>query len=407
MRILHRLMFWQWRLAIVLGVSFVIVATTAFLDARDQQLRAIGRAAEWTPERTAVREAGRTESVGECLSRASSEFGRFLCENPDVIRDLPAAPEEPKQILEYVAADAGPLLLWFIGSTTVLFILLSVGAMHRREQSVGWRRLSVIAASAASIGVFGITLLGRSRMNDETDDAIGVLLSLAAFPAVMFLLLSGKVIARWVQDGFLQDRGQSATFVQGHRTNAPVEEQRDTRETTTTARAENAAESRKGLRAKPSGVGGWLAFLIFALLLGALIMFVNTHYHFADLAEHYPVDANTPEWRAYRVLTELIVAAAAMLHFVAGYRLWTVHTPATVRLAKLVLCLTTPSLFFAQLFVAGVTLGDFTATAEDVGRVIGVYLAAGVWFVYLKRSKRVWNTYYGGGECEERNPFSA
>ncbi|HVL77602.1 MAG TPA: DUF2569 family protein [Noviherbaspirillum sp.] len=141
-----------------------------------------------------------------------------------------------------------------------------------------------------------------------------------------------------------------------------------------------------------SGVGGWLAFLIFTLFAGPVIGFGNLYGQMTDAVAQNPQLHSYTEWAQYKLATWTVFAASAGLSVSAGYRLWKVHTAESVRFAILALWLIGP---VARVLYTSVGIWAFGVgvTPEDVGTVAAAGIVASLWTAYLLRSGRVRNTY--------------
>lgn len=146
-----------------------------------------------------------------------------------------------------------------------------------------------------------------------------------------------------------------------------------------------------------SGVQGWLAFLIVALMiLGPLMGLGNLSGEFKTMVEQYPELAANPQWQRYERVTWYVYIITALISFSAGYRLWKIHVPESVHFAIVALWLAGPvgnlmyGLSAAYVFDENIFQ---SGASELLSGLIGSALAAGVWTAYLLRSVRVKNTY--------------
>ena len=146
-----------------------------------------------------------------------------------------------------------------------------------------------------------------------------------------------------------------------------------------------------------SGVSGWLGLLVVGLMiLGPLMGLGQLSNEFHEAVEQFPQLANNPQWQNYKQVSWLIFTTSAAISFAAGYRLWKIHFPESVRFAILALWLAGPlgnSLYvIAAITIFGNNAGG-GAIAQMIGGTISSLIAAGVWTAYLMRSARVRNTY--------------
>jgi hypothetical protein len=146
-----------------------------------------------------------------------------------------------------------------------------------------------------------------------------------------------------------------------------------------------------------SGIGGWLALLIVGLMiLGPLTGFGRLSEEFRDTLERYPQLTANSQWQNYTQVSWLIFATTASVSFAAGYRLWKVRSPDSVRFAILALWLAGP-IGNALYIILGATIFGSAplenAAAQMVGDIGAACIVAGIWTTYLWRSCRVRNTY--------------
>lgn len=146
-----------------------------------------------------------------------------------------------------------------------------------------------------------------------------------------------------------------------------------------------------------SGVGGWLGFLVIALMiLGPLLGFSTLTEVFRGAVDQFPQLAFSMQWQKYEQASWLIYVASAAISFSAGYRLWKNHSPESVKFAILAIWLAGPLgnvlYMVAAIIISGSNAGGNTI-ANMIGGTISTVIAAGIWTAYLMRSERVKNTY--------------
>jgi hypothetical protein len=110
----------------------------------------------------------------------------------------------------------------------------------------------------------------------------------------------------------------------------------------------------------------------------------------------FPQLANSAKWQNYMLVSWLIVTAAVAICFVAGYRLWKIHFPETVRFAIFVLWIAGPLGNILNIISAIVIFGSNAGSGfftQMVAGTISSAIGAGIWTAYLMRSVRVRNTY--------------
>lgn len=149
----------------------------------------------------------------------------------------------------------------------------------------------------------------------------------------------------------------------------------------------------------PVGVGGWLWLPIIGLLVvGPLAGISQTAQAISEAEYLYPSILEAPEWANYKTASWLIIAAACVLSVSAGYRLLRDFRPQTVTFAIWALWLRGlgTSLLDAistQAFL-DVSIFDYYGDPQTLRAVFGAIIAATVWTLYFKWSRRVRNTYH-------------
>jgi len=145
------------------------------------------------------------------------------------------------------------------------------------------------------------------------------------------------------------------------------------------------------------GIGGWLVLLIGGMMIfGPLFQLGNISNEFRDALEKYPQLAGNSQWQNYKQVSWIIFMASASISFAAGYRLWKIHRPESVRFAIIANWLVGPLqnalyIVFAAIIFGTRSGGD--AIAQMITSVIISCISAGIWTAYLIRSVRVKNTY--------------
>lgn len=144
-------------------------------------------------------------------------------------------------------------------------------------------------------------------------------------------------------------------------------------------------------------MSGWLGLLVVGLtILGPLSGFGKLSNEFRDALEQFPQLAGNSQWQNYKQMSWLIFTVSAAISFSAGYRLWKIHFPESVRFAILALWLAGPLGNVFYIVIAYLIFGDNlggSVFAEMIGGTIASCVAAGIWTAYLMRSDRVRNTY--------------
>lgn len=147
---------------------------------------------------------------------------------------------------------------------------------------------------------------------------------------------------------------------------------------------------------EPSGVGGWLAFLVVWLaVLWPLLGCVQLLHYFSTIErdnqgiEHFII------WSSFKTVEWIFLQISFALSIYGGIVLATKRTPGAVFKAKLVLWFIGPiSIIATNLIIPMTMLHVRLAHEANAADVFFVSLViATVWTAYLNRSKRVKNTY--------------
>ena len=140
---------------------------------------------------------------------------------------------------------------------------------------------------------------------------------------------------------------------------------------------------------EPSGIGGWLFVLVFGLLiLGPLLALGQTYAAFpaGDEVAEYAEPIKTFVWTTTLVTLALSIAAGLLLVFR--------RTKSTVSIVVALLWIIGPLATLVSL--AGLNSlvdEDMVSAGEITGRFVGACIAALIWTAYLRKSKRVANTF--------------
>lgn len=143
------------------------------------------------------------------------------------------------------------------------------------------------------------------------------------------------------------------------------------------------------------GIGGWLLLLIVGLMIiGPLFGLIKISHDIRDAVEKYPQLVGISQWQNFKLATWIIFASSAAISFVAGYRLWKIHSRKSVRFAIIANWLEGP-LQNVLYNISAVIIFDTHAGLEQMitKRVIISCIGAGTWTAYLLLSDRVKNTY--------------
>lgn len=146
-------------------------------------------------------------------------------------------------------------------------------------------------------------------------------------------------------------------------------------------------------RAGPIGIGGWLALLVvwmvaFRPVAGVYMLSMMQAHSLAN-----PTILENSSWLINMSTFWMIFLIVAALSIYGGLRLWRDRSPAAVRTAIVILWIYSP-VAAADLLIARAFLERRVPWPNAV-LTIAINLAiAGVWTVYLMRSRRVRNTYF-------------
>src|SRR5690606_23592682 len=148
----------------------------------------------------------------------------------------------------------------------------------------------------------------------------------------------------------------------------------------------------------PTGVGGWLAWLVFCLMvLGPLLLIGSTLRDITETEDQIPALLRMASWGTFKAAYWGIVLFAAAASFYGGNKLRTKFEPDSVRTAMWAIWIAGPFCDVALIVAAYLTFGedggDGLARAAAAG-VLRDILGATVWTLYLRMSRRVRNTYH-------------
>jgi len=145
-----------------------------------------------------------------------------------------------------------------------------------------------------------------------------------------------------------------------------------------------------------SGVGGWLAFLIFALMVLAPLFAVGSTYaEIIDAERLHPRSAGESDWWVSKVGLWCLTVVPLAIGFSVGYRLWKDHRPETVEFAISGLWIIAAWSIWSSFIVAFVIfdLSLESVSSALIRNAVSNVVAVSIWTLYLKRSIRVKNTY--------------
>jgi amino acid transporter len=143
------------------------------------------------------------------------------------------------------------------------------------------------------------------------------------------------------------------------------------------------------------GVGGWLQFLIIALMvLGPLVTVAMTFVELSEAERLYPALQGIDAWSTAKIVTWLTVAAFCGCNMAAGYLLQTRHRRSTIPLVISLIWLAGPVMTIIGFMIVSTIVESDGSSAGELGRSLGRPIVfCTIWTIYLLRSKRVENTY--------------
>ncbi len=112
-------------------------------------------------------------------------------------------PKEPTGFFGFVLADLldDGFLALFASSASIFLILTSI-SLYISEKIAGWKRLSIVVASALGLVSFLVPPIFESSYGGAEHAVIALLNAGAAFLIGVLLVLGGRLTAKWVQAGF-------------------------------------------------------------------------------------------------------------------------------------------------------------------------------------------------------------
>lgn len=147
---------------------------------------------------------------------------------------------------------------------------------------------------------------------------------------------------------------------------------------------------------QPAGVGGWLLFLIFALIfLGPL---VGSGRMMSDLTQAevlYPALPELDVWKTYKIVAWILQAIAVALSIYAGRLLLAKRSQDTKQKVIMLLWASGPVMALVAMIAPAFVMGmdAMPSFGEVAVPVLSASVSALVWTLYIKKSKRVRNTY--------------
>ena len=149
------------------------------------------------------------------------------------------------------------------------------------------------------------------------------------------------------------------------------------------------------------GVGGWLALLVAGMLvLGPLLAIGRTYGEFASAERMYPGLTQLAEWSSFKTVGWVSLLIFCAISIYGGLGLATKRTPDAVSRAKWILWFNYPLsiVVTAMIIPTAMIPGGGKEAAMAIPSLLASLIAVAIWTAYLKRSKRVQNTYGLGDE---------
>lgn len=145
----------------------------------------------------------------------------------------------------------------------------------------------------------------------------------------------------------------------------------------------------------PEGVGGWLKLLVILLtVIGPLVSFF---FHAAEIGKAealFPDIVNHPAFTQYKHFSWAILLICCIVSIIAGYRLWKYPVRKSVNSAIIALWFIALFPAIAMIVYTWATTGNvWYALAGIAGERWQPLIGAIIWHIYLRRSRRVKNTY--------------
>lgn len=144
------------------------------------------------------------------------------------------------------------------------------------------------------------------------------------------------------------------------------------------------------------GVEGWLLFLVISLcFLGPLGTYLRTTGELSLLEEQYPTLVSSSFWLYYKSSLMWGISISIILRISAGFMLWKNFTPASVRYAIFILWSFRVITVIAIIIIrTSQNIGLSFDYHDEFAFILGGWLLALFWTIYLLKSHRVRNTYY-------------
>ena len=148
-----------------------------------------------------------------------------------------------------------------------------------------------------------------------------------------------------------------------------------------------------------SGVNGWLLLLVLKMtVFGPLFGAGGLYSEFSSVELQHPTFASLDAWKTFKLATWGTFVLMAGLSFYGGFGLSRGKDWSVVNRAKAILWITGPGSMVIGVLILIMTTGKAAAVVVVVGpqfiaTLIASVIVAGIWTVYLSKSKRVRATY--------------
>ncbi len=145
----------------------------------------------------------------------------------------------------------------------------------------------------------------------------------------------------------------------------------------------------------PEGGGGWLKLLV--ILLTVIGPLVSVLFHAAEIRkveEMFPDIVNHPAFTRYIHFSWVILLICCAVSIIAGYRLWKYLVRKSVSEAIIALWFIALFPVLAMFIYTWVTTGNVGYALTGIaGERWQFLIGTIIWHIYLRRSRRVKNTY--------------
>lgn len=144
----------------------------------------------------------------------------------------------------------------------------------------------------------------------------------------------------------------------------------------------------------PTGVAGWLAWLVLSFAVSPLVIVGMTASQLGGAEIQSPALVTSSEWGIYKAVSWTLALVMSALFIVAAWNLGTDNQPSAVRFAKWSLW-AAPAAVVVDAATASYLFGGGLVD-ESITGLIRSTIVATIWTAYLSLSKRVRGTYYQG-----------